>query len=143
MKNPKHEAMRWLRQAENDLEFARTGLVHKFYAQTCFLCQQAGEKAVKAVHYGQGERFVLGHSIHGLLKKMDDPKAKLLLDQAGILDQYYIPARYPNGLPEGAPFEVYARKQAEEALSYAEALIRFARKYLNMKDEGKRKKDGG
>ena len=50
MKNAQHDAERWLRQAENDLAFAQTGLENGFYAQTCFLAQQVGEKAVKAAH---------------------------------------------------------------------------------------------
>ena len=31
------EADRWLKQAENDLEFARLGLREGFFAQVCFL----------------------------------------------------------------------------------------------------------
>ena len=37
----------WIRQAENDLamaEFARSG---QFYAQSCYHCSQAAEKALK------------------------------------------------------------------------------------------------
>ncbi len=45
------EAKRWLRQAENDLEFARLGLREGFFSQACFLAQQSAEKAVKAIGY--------------------------------------------------------------------------------------------
>ncbi len=34
----------WLRQAENDLAWARHSLAGGFYAQTCFASQQAAEK---------------------------------------------------------------------------------------------------
>ena len=51
------EADRWLKQAENDLEFARLGLREGFFAQVCFLAQQSAEKAVKAIGY-----------LHGLIK---------------------------------------------------------------------------
>jgi len=36
-----------------------------------------------------------------------------------IVDQYYIPTRYPNGLPGGIPHEVYTDAQAGEAVSGA------------------------
>ena len=69
-----------------------------------FLAQQVGEKAVKAIHYARGERIVYGHSIYDLFKrlKLKDKDAGALLQIAGSLDQFYIPARYPNGLPEGS-----------------------------------------
>lgn len=132
MNDPRAEAERWLRQAENDLAFARRGLAEGFFAQACFLCQQAGEKAVKAVHYRTGERLVFGHSVFQLMKPLADriPGAESLLDAAGLLDQYYIPTRYPNGLPDGAPFEVYTKAQAEEAVRIATALPDFATKRL-------------
>lgn len=53
-----------------------------------------------------------------------------LLDYAEILDQYYIPPRYPNAFSEGTPSEYYTRRQAEEALRYAEELVGFARRIV-------------
>ncbi len=35
------------------------------------------------------------------------------------------PTRYPNGLEQGAPTEFYTRKEAEDAIRYSEALLRF------------------
>ena len=64
MRDDRTEGLRWLRQAENDLEYARIGLREGFYAQVCFQCQQICEKALKAMHYGQlGKRVVFGHSL--------------------------------------------------------------------------------
>ena len=87
MKDPRLEAERWIMQAENDLEFARSGLREGFYAQVCFLCQQIGEKAMKAIHYRKGERFVIGHSIYKLLRSLNIsvPEEASLLEIAGIL----------------------------------------------------------
>ena len=61
MWDSRSEAERWLKQAENDLDFARLGLREGFHAQVCFLTQQSAEKAVKAIGYLLGERTVLGH----------------------------------------------------------------------------------
>jgi hypothetical protein len=33
-----------------------------------------------------------------------------------VLDNFYIPARYPNGRPEGAPFEHYGPRQSTEVI---------------------------
>jgi len=125
MRNPHSEARRWLVQAEDDLRFAMLGLERGFYAQCCFLCQQAAEKAVKALHYYGGARLVIGHSVTQLLRGLGGayPHLEELLDTARELDQYYIPTRYPNGLPAGAPCEIYTRAQAQTALHGAEKLV--------------------
>ena len=132
MNDPQREADRWFRQAENDLSFAKRGYEGGFYSHVCFLCQQSGEKAVKAVHYKLGKRVVTGHSVHELAKKLvgEVSEAKHLIEAGSILDQYYIPTRYPNGLPEGAPFEMYTQKQAEQALGHAETILDFARRHI-------------
>ena len=56
-----------MKQAENDLEFARLVQREGFFAQACFISQQAGEKALKSLRYARGERFVFGHSLRELL----------------------------------------------------------------------------
>jgi len=50
-----------------------------------------------------------------------------LIDKAKILDNYYIPSRYPNSHPEGAPYEYFGLKQSEEAIKYASEIIEFVR----------------
>jgi HEPN domain-containing protein len=87
------------------------------------------EKAIKALHFGVlRKRIVVGHS----LVKLGIPigLSKQLAEECAVLDQYYIPTRYPNGLPDGSPFEVYTRAQAEEALATAEKILRHARSQL-------------
>ncbi len=126
------EAKRWLRQAENDLEFARLGLREGFFSQACFLAQQSAEKAVKAIGYALGERTVLGHSILVLADRYGDsvPDLGALRAEAGILDQYYIPTRYPNGLPGGVPFMAFGEEQAATALAAAEDFLRLASRQI-------------
>lgn len=59
-----------MRQSANDFDFAKVGLREGFYAQSCFLCQQAAEKALKAVLYMRGARTVIGHSLSRLLGEL-------------------------------------------------------------------------
>ncbi len=112
------------------MAFARLGFAEYFYSQVCFLCQQAAEKAVKAVHYLKGEREVSGHSVHALLVKLekDLPGSKTFFESGGLLDQYFVPARYPGALPDGAPCEIYTRDQAEQAIDFAQAIVHFAKR---------------
>ncbi len=128
-KDSRSEAARWLRQAENDLEFARLAVREHFFAQACFMAQQSAEKALKAIGYGLGERTILGHSLVELVKLLRDrvPQLGKLETLAGILDQYYVPTRYPNGLPGGSPFEAFGEHQAQEAVEAAARFIDAAR----------------
>ena len=132
MSDPKEEARRWLAQAQNDLAFARVGLQEGYHAQTCFLAQQAAEKAVKAVRYRRGDRMVLGHSVWDQLRVLasDAPELAKHAITARELDQLYVPSRYPNGLPAGAPFEVITAAQAKSALAAAESLVADVQRML-------------
>lgn len=122
------EAKRWLASAEHELEFARYSERGGYYAHACFTAQQAAEKAVKAVHYAAGARGVLGHSVRGLIERLDPPVPVLqaLTEEARTLDLYYVPTRYPNGLQEGTPAEAFSAAQAIGALECAARLVAAA-----------------
>jgi HEPN domain-containing protein len=49
------------------------------------------------------------------------------VERARVLDTFYIPARYPNSHPEGAPFEHYGTLQSEEAIEHAGQILDFVR----------------
>lgn len=55
--------------------------------------------------YVRGRRLVLGHSIVELVQRLAAavPELGKLREQAGLLDQYYVATRYPDGLPGGSP----------------------------------------
>ena len=90
-----------------------------FFALACFMSQQAAEKALKALAYFKGDRFVPGHAVISLLDNLVAayPELTSIHDGAERLDLYYVPTRYPDALPGGAPFEAYKSEQAEEAVS--------------------------
>ncbi len=132
MRDSRGEGMRWLRQAEHDLAFGRLAVREGFHAQACFVAQQSAEKAAKAVAYGLGERVVLGHSLVELVERLKErvPAMTPLREMAGLLDQFYVATRYPNGLPGGVPFEAFGRAQAEQALEGAARFVAVARTSL-------------
>ncbi len=114
----------WLKQAKRDLKQARVLKKNKGYEWACFLAQQSAEKALKGLHLFLGQE-AWGHTISKLLTELPIGFPKELIDKAKILDSFYIPTRYPNGFPEGAPYEHYGRTQAEEAIKYASEIIKF------------------
>ncbi len=77
-----------------------------------------------------------GHSVLGLLEELAKrhPVSESLLDAASELDKAYIPTRYPDALPEGAPFERYRRPEAERLLRYAEEIYAFCQGLLPSMD---------
>lgn len=115
----------WLNQAERDLEQAADSQKADRHEWACFAAQQAAEKAVKALHLHLGQE-AWGHVVARLLDELPIDVPAELVEKAKVLDNFYIPARYPNGHPEGAPFEHYGQLQSGEALDYASAIIKFA-----------------
>ena len=127
------EAMRWVAQAKDDLSAAQVLTDNSKFAQACFLCQQAGEKAAKAVWFFLGED-PWGHSIARLIDDLKDEvirkQMQKLTSEAMLLDRLYIPTRYPNGLPEITPMKAYERRDAMAASEAAVALVRVAEQII-------------
>lgn len=122
----------WIKQAERDLENSKYEMKGGYYEWACFLAQQAAEKALKAIYQKLGyEAF--GHSVAGLLKKLPPNIVvpKDLIDKGKELDKAYIPTRYPNAHPEGAPYELYTENEARRLIEYAEEIIRFCKDILS------------
>ncbi len=133
MNDHRTEALRWFRQAQADLEVVRTLRTAGHYAAACFHCQQAAEKALKAVLYSRGARVVLGHAGSDLAKQCQahDPAFAEVSDDTAMLDQFYIPTRYPNGLPSpSVPSEAYTKAQAEMAYRAAEKVLNLVESFL-------------
>ncbi len=126
MRRPEYDAARWLAQAKDDLAFARWVLSEeRFFDKGCFVAQQAAEKALKAVCYLDGARTVFGHSIADLAERLAEAHQELadLRGEARRLDRFYIPTRYPDGLPGGAPFESFVREDLVQAIALAKKLV--------------------
>ena len=122
----------WLRQAERDLQRAKIDIEHEYYEWACFTSQQAIEKVVKAV-YQSLNSSVRGHSIVKMLKGLEGQFEihEDIIHGARILDRYYIEARYPNGFPEGSPFEYFDKKIAEEAYNAAREIFEFCENIIS------------
>ena len=125
-----HEASRWLDTAAEDLQAAGALMAARLHAHACFAAQQCAEKAVKSVWYARGED-PWGHSIQKLILDCstlrEQTDIEVWRETAGALDRFYIPTRYPNGLPDLTPEQSYFRRDAEEAIGQAKWVLEQCR----------------
>lgn len=134
MSEEKHrfEARRWLEQASEDLQAARVLNNAGRFAQACFYCQQAAEKALKSLGWLRGSDL-WGHS---LLQLRDHLRSHGFdvdrLDEADLaaLDRFYIPTLYPNSVPDIIPQRAFVAADAAAGLAAAERILRFAATFL-------------
>lgn len=120
------ESERRLAQARWDLKAAHDSAAAGNFEWACFQAQQAAEKALKSFLYRAGAEPSTGHSVRRLVAECERISADFAgLRDAAELDGYYIPTRYPNGLPDDVPHEYYTVEAAEECLSLASSVIEF------------------
>jgi len=132
----KYEAKRWLKTAQGDLEAAKILMGSGKYAHACFHSQQAGEKALKAVWYLL-DADPWGHSITKLLQDLESvdletyEKFNSIKRSAVLLDRFYIPTRYPNGLPDLTPADSFLQEDAQTGIENAEKIIGTAKALID------------
>jgi HEPN domain-containing protein len=132
----KYEAERWLMTAKEDLLAAETLSSAEIYSLACFHAQQAGEKAVKAM-WRLIDADPWGHSVKKLItdfpRKDEIQNIESFNDKAALLDKFYIPTRYPNGLPDLTPGQIYVREDAEQGIEAARMFVSLAQNWLQKK----------
>lgn len=119
----------WLAQARADLLQADLSAANGHHEWACFAAHQAVEKALKGLHLSQGQQ-AWGHGLGRLFRDLPaGTRASLaatisdLADRLRVLDALYIPTRYPDSLPDGAPADHFGRLQSADALSHARSLV--------------------
>lgn len=121
----------WLKQAQAEYAAARSLFEDGHWAWCCFTCQQCAEKALKAVleHFGD---IQTGHNLNHLLESVSVyvPVPESVRNSCIRLNRLYIPTRYPDALPAGAPADQYFESDAQEAIADAEAVLEYARQAI-------------
>lgn len=129
------EAIRWLSTYEDDNDSAVILKENGKFAHACFHAQQAGEKALKAVWYF-ADADPWGHSIKKLIEDLNSVDLKLYqrlesyTRMGMVLDRFYIPTRYPNGLPDITPDEAFTDEDAGICITYSKKIIDKVRSIL-------------
>jgi HEPN domain-containing protein len=116
----------WFAQAERDLAQAVDSMAAERHEWACFAAQQGAEKAVKALHLAHGQE-AWGHVVARLLRELPEAPPEELVARAQVLDNFYIPSRYPDSHPEGAPFSHFGPLQSQAALDHARTILDFVR----------------
>lgn len=77
------------------------------------------------------------HSLFVMVKEGEKrlPELTALGEEARQLDLHYIPARYPNGLPDGYPHQFYDQATATTALEAAQKILAVIRNYYQTQGE--------
>lgn len=77
--------------------------------------------------YAQGEEIVLAYSVARLCQQAAQYNVEFYNRGSNwsVLDGYYIPTRYPNGLPDGIPAHVFTKKAAQDAVAMAGEAVEF------------------
>jgi len=124
-----NRAADWLHQAHQDLNQASLSAAHGHHEWSCFAAHQAVEKALKGLHLRHNQQ-VWGHGLGRLFRDLPDAvqesmEAKVLdlVERMRILDALYIPTRYPDSLPDGAPSDHFGHLQSADALNHARAVV--------------------
>ena len=119
----------WLHQAHSDLDLAAVSAAAGHHEWACFACHQAVEKALKALHLHHGQQ-AWGHGLGRSWRELPPVVGAALAEALGdredrlrILDALYIPTRYPDSLPDGAPSDHFGRLQSDDAQRHARSIV--------------------
>jgi HEPN domain-containing protein len=119
----------WLDRAIEDLTVAQLVLQEQHTAHACFLSQQCIEKSLKAYLLTTTNTYPRTHKLVDLLVlcKNHNPTFSQFMTNCIVVDQYYIPTRYPDGTPGGISTGLPSSTEAQEAIEFAQAILEFVR----------------
>lgn len=122
------EAERWFLQSEEEFETAKVSFNGKKWFAASFWCQQAVEKALKALYIvKKKESSGTTHSLTFLGRELHVPREyfNFLRD---LTKEYYL-SRYPDA-SEDVPFKAYMKEDAENYLRQCEKVLQWVKSQL-------------
>ncbi len=141
----REEFERWFRASRRTSESARADLDAGFYDWACFKAQQSAEMALKALLWGCGKPRA-GHSLIGLLRfiggDLGIEAPSDIREASARLSRYYTITRYPNTWASGIPSEYITRREAIEALRYADKIVGWVEEIWRRLSERERRGEG-
>ncbi len=124
------ETLRWLEQAEEDLETARISLdAERFYAAAQF-GEQAAEKALKGLYIDR--KLALPprtHALRWLAEEVDAPTE--MLPSLDAMADKYLTSRYPDAAAGSIPARVIDEETARWHVDLAERTLLWVREQLS------------
>jgi HEPN domain-containing protein len=140
------EYERWLRTATSNRDAAGREAEAGAHHVACSLAEQAAQCSLKGFLHGVGAaQDAYGHGLVRLAEHVaEQVETDLKPDlRAGLqrLAQSYLPARYPDALPEGSPPEAYGPEHSEQSLDDADATMTFVHELWTAVVEAERAED--
>ncbi len=123
----RQEIKNWWEQAKNDFQKAKVLYQSGNYDGVAFYCQQAAEKALKAVIILKTKEKTEGHSLIYLGKVAKIPP-EFASSLRRLSPQYFL-SRYPDA-SEDIPFTLYDQKSADEFIDTAQKVLKWTEKQL-------------
>jgi HEPN domain-containing protein len=124
-----NDPVAWIVIAEEDYNTARAALRRQspWLHTVCFHAQQTAEKYLKAILTTKGKTFPKTHDLLELsnLCAQAGVIVPVPIDSLDVLSDHAVQTRYPADAP--------TIEDAREAFETAQAVRKFARKYLNVK----------
>jgi HEPN domain-containing protein len=122
----------WFGRAEEDFSFAQIGFREKYFSHACFLSQQAVEKSLKAFLLLKGRNVPRIHKVVELANLCVEISANLepLKNDLKLIDEFYIPTRYPDAVPGGLADALPGRDEARAALETASTILQIIRNLI-------------
>lgn len=122
------DAWDWMAEAVDDLKAAKALLDADFFAKCAFHCQQAAEKALKALLNQTKGSFPFTHDLEGLAKTAG--AASSILEAARYLTPAYTMTRYA-GIATDRPAKAYSMARAKQHIDSAEVILKWVRSRLS------------
>lgn len=121
---------KWMEMAQSDLAYAQASLAldESFRDKICFHCQQAAEKALKALLVASEIRFPKTHDLRALLSLLSSAEVGDIvrpLSEIVDLNDYAVELRYPDDWYEPSQTETL------RAIELAEKTVRSVLQGLN------------
>lgn len=118
------EFVRWRQQADAAAETAQLARAGGRHEWACFLSEQAAQLGVKGLLHGVGAD-AWGHDLVVLCAtaRAQFGEGFDVEEPAARLARHYIPTRYPDAHPSGAPSSHYTAADATQALDDATTVL--------------------
>ena len=119
----------WTKQANHDIEIARSNRANGFHDGCALMCQQATEKFLKALYMKQMQSTSpKTHNCEHLATLLQAPAD--VIDASRLVESDYMEARYPDAA-QGVPFELFDDDDSEKRIEATSRVQQWVSQQLN------------
>jgi len=108
----KEEVKRWMAQAKEELDTAQINFEAEKYFSAAFWCQQAAEKALKALLIDKTNEFPKIHDLTKLARLNSAPKE--IVELCAKLNPAYTASRYPDSSKK------YSKEECKQVIKHCQ-----------------------